>query len=101
MFTLILNNEDEVNKVNSYISNSFNLENIYIKNEDNTIIFSSDNFEKSCMAFSLWLSSLIINLYEKDIIKKIIKKNYFYFENSEQEQILNISSSIIDENSRK
>lgn len=43
---------------------------------------------------------MIIDLYEKKLIKKIIKKNYFYFDEFEQIQISNISSSIVEENSQ-
>ena len=100
MFTLVLNNSDELKEIDLYISETFELSTIEIKKYDDKITFIFNNFENSCNSFSLWLSKLIIDLYEKKIIKKIIKKNYFYFEPDEQEKISNISTSIIDENSQ-
>lgn len=100
MFTLVLNNSDEANSLFSHILNNFSLENIDIKNLENKITFSFDDFGKSCKTFSVFLTELIIDLYEKKLIKKLIRKNYFYFDKYEQEQIANISSSIIDENSQ-
>ena len=100
MFTLIPDSSDELNKIDSYISDTFDLSNIEIKKYDDKITFIFDNFNKSCNSFSLWLSELIINLYEKKLLRKIIRKNYFYFESYEQEQISDISASIIDENSK-
>lgn len=100
MFTLVLNNSDELKEIDLYISETFELSTIEIKKYDDKITFIFNNFENSCNSFSLWLSNLIIDLYEKKIIKKIIKKNYFYFEPDEQEKISNISTSIIDENSQ-
>lgn len=38
------------------------------------------------------LSYLVIDYYENDIIKNILKSNYFYFENSELKSILEICS---------
>lgn len=100
MFTLVLSNSEELNRIDLYISDTFGLNNIEIKKYDDRITFIFEDFDKSCNEFSLWLSSLIINLYERKFIKKIIKKNYFYFDPEEQEQISDISSSIIDENSQ-
>ena len=40
---------------------------------------------------SKMLASLIINLYEKIIIQKLIKSEYFYFNLTEQNQILNFT----------
>ena len=40
---------------------------------------------------SKMLSSLIIDLFEENIIKKLIKSEYFYFDSFEQNQITNIT----------
>ena len=45
---------------------------------------------------SLLLSALILSYYERNLIRRAIRLNYFYFENKEQEQIKNIASSILD-----
>ena len=68
------------------------------KEGKNKIVFTFD--ASSIQNFSLFISNLIITIYERVLIKKIIKKNYFYFSDYEQLQISNISSSIIDDNSQ-
>ena len=47
---------------------------------------------------SLILSELIINLFEKNIISRLINNYYFYFSKSESKKIINISSAILDPN---
>ena len=98
MFTLFLENSKEYNEVCSYISKNFNLQDVKFKEGKNKIVFTFD--ASSIQNFSLFLSNLIISRYERVLIKKIIKKNYFYFSDYEQLQISNISSSIIDDNSQ-
>lgn len=44
------------------------------------------------------LSYLILDIYEKNIFKNILNREYFYFDKIEQNQILNISSEITREN---
>ena len=92
MFTLILQSSSETQEIYSYISKKNILQNM--KKDNNSIIFEFDNFDAECKKFSLLLSNMIIDLYEKKLIKKIIKKNYFYFDEFEQIQISNISSSL-------
>ena len=65
MFTLVLNNSDELKEIDLYISETFELSTIEIKKYDDKITFIFNNFENSCNSFSLWLSNLIIDLYEK------------------------------------
>ena len=77
MFTLFLENSKEYNEVCSYISKNFNLQDVKFKKEKNKIIFTFD--VSSLQNFSLFISNLIITMYERKLIKKIIKKNYFYF----------------------
>lgn len=98
MFTLFLENSKEYNEVCSYISKNFNLQDVKFKEGKNKIVFTFD--ASSIQNFSLFISNLIITIYERILIKKIIKKNYFYFSDYEQLQISNISSSIIDDNSQ-
>lgn len=98
MFTLILQSSSETQEIYSYISKKNILQNM--KKDNNSIIFEFDNFDAECKKFSLLLSNMIIDLYEKKLIKKIIKKNYFYFDEFEQIQISNISSSIVEEDSQ-
>ena len=98
MFTLFLENSKEYNEVCSYISKNFNLQDVKFKGGKNKIVFTFD--ASSIQNFSLFISNLIITIYERILIKKIIKKNYFYFSDYEQLQISNISSSIIDDNSQ-
>ena len=97
MFTLVLSSLDEFNKVKKYITETFNFKNITIQYENNNIIFIFKDFEKSCNDFSIWISNLIITLFEKKFINKLIRKNYFYFEPREQAKVSDISSSIINE----
>lgn len=98
MFTLFFETAKEYKDVCSYISKNFKFQDSTFKEEKNKVIF---NFNSSNIKeISLFISNLIINIYEKRIIKKLIKKNYFYFSDYEQLQISNISSSIIDENSQ-
>lgn len=98
MFTLFFENSKEYNDVSSYISKNFDLQDVNLRKRKNKIIFYFD--ESSLQIFSSFISKMIIDIFEKKLIKKIIKKNYFYFSDYEQLQISNISSSIIDENSQ-
>ncbi len=57
----------------------------------NVIIhFKGKNTNLFCKKISEILSTLIIDLFEENIIKNLIKNEYFYFDNIEQQQILNI-----------
>lgn len=48
---------------------------------------------------SLILSDIFMKHYERYLITRFIKMNYFYFTNEEQKQIFNISSSLLDPSS--
>lgn len=100
MFTIFLKNSKESDEVYSYVLNNFNLPEATFKKNKNQIIFNFKSYNASHQNFAINLSNLIIDLYELKIIKKIIKRNYFYFDELEQVQISNISSSIVDENSQ-
>ena len=82
MFTLFLENSKEYNEVCSYISKNFNLQDVKFKKGKNKIVFTFN--VSSLQNFSLFISNLIITIYERILIKKIIKKNYFYFSDYEQ-----------------
>ena len=77
--------------------NSLELDNIYFsckkfKIYQNIIIHFKGKSEKLFLnKVSNMLSSLIINLFEKNIIQNLIKSEYFYFNHIEQNQILNIT----------
>ncbi len=50
--------------------------------------YKGSDFKKFICNISSLLTSLIIDIYEDDIIKKIISSNYFYFNTIEQKEIL-------------
>lgn len=76
--------------------NKVNLNNLYIstlkfKLYNNFIVhYHGKNLNAFYTAVSNIMSSLIIDLYEETILKRIITSNYFYFTNIEQRKILEI-----------
>ena len=83
-------------KIVKYLLNNFNFPNTYIsirkfKIYENVIIHytSIENLSDFYNELSNTLVSVIINFYEKNLLKSIIKSNYFYFSESEQEIVLN------------
>ena len=63
---------------------------------DNVIIHDLDkNAEIFFDIVALVIKSTIEKFYEKDIIKNIIKRNYFYLDEIEQEYIFKISNQIM------
>ncbi len=99
-FCIKTNNNRIVNYLQSKFENS-NLENIYIsklkfKLYNNFIIhYKGKNLDLFYNTFSNILSSAIIEFYEKDIIKRIISSNYFYFTDIEQRKIFDIVNNYI------
>jgi len=86
-------------KILDYLLNEFeniNLEKTYIsklkfKFYNNFIVhYKGKNLDSFYNIFSNILSSAILKFYEKDIIKRIINNNYFYFTDIEQRKILEI-----------
>ena len=77
--------------------NNFELDDIYFsckkfKIYQNVIIhFNGKNEKLFLKKVSDMLSSLILDLFEENIIKNLIKSEYFYFDNLEQLQIANIA----------
>ena len=88
------------NKIIEYLLNEFeniDLKGLYIsklkfKFYNNFIVhYKGKNLDSFYTAFSKILSSVIIEFYEKDLIKHLINSNYFYFTNSEQRKIFDIA----------
>ncbi len=52
------------------------------------IHYKGSNFNQFKYDIAILLTSLILNIYEDTIVKKIILNNYFYFNNIEQKEIL-------------
>ena len=55
------------------------------------IHFKGNNINLFLVQLSKLLSAFIIDLFEENITKSLIKSEYFYFDNLEQQQILNIT----------
>lgn len=72
------------------------ISNYRFKNYDNVIIHDlARNEEVFCEIVALVLKSTFEKFYEKDIIKKFIKRNYFYLDEIEQEYVFKISNQIM------
>lgn len=77
--------------------NNINLEKMYFsykkfKNYQNIIVhYKGENLTLFIKQVSKILSSLIIDIYEENIIKILLKSEFFYFDDFEQQQILNIT----------
>lgn len=97
MFTLALEDAKTADAVFSYILKNFDLSNISIKKLSNDIEFKFSKGSKPCKTFSLSFTELIIYLYEQKLLKTILKRNYFYFSSDEQDEILNICNSMLND----
>lgn len=81
-------------KILAYLLNNFNFPNTYIsirkfKIYENVIIhYTGENSSAFYNELSNNLVSLILNFYEEKLLKSIIKSNYFYFSECEQENVL-------------
>lgn len=96
MFTLVLENSKMANSVYSYVIEHFDIAEMDIKKDYENIFFKIKN-KKLLNSFSLYFTDLIIYFYEDKLIRNILKKNYFYFTDSELSSILDISNSILKE----
>ncbi len=94
MFTLILENSKIAHLVYSYILKNFNLYDMNLTIKSNSITFKFKNFDYK--SFSFHMSNLIIYFYESTLIKKILKRNYFYFSDFELESILKNCKLILE-----
>lgn len=87
------NNCKEINYLLKEINN-LNIEDMYysslkFKNYHNIIIhYKGLDYEKYISEITKLLSSMIINIREIDILKKIISYEYFYFDYSEKSKII-------------
>ncbi len=95
MFTLILNNSNMSDLVYSYILENMNIKNVNIIKDKNTLKFKFKEID--LQQFSLFLTDLIIHFYENKILKKILKKNYFYFNDDDLSEILDTCNSILEQ----
>ena len=81
-------------RILAYLLNNFNFPNTYIsirkfKIYENIIIhYTGENSSAFYNELSNNFVSLILNFYEEKLLKSIIKSNYFYFSESEQESVL-------------
>lgn len=81
-------------KIIKYLLNNFSFPNTYIsirkfKIYENVIIhYTGENSSTFFNELSNNLVSLILNFYEEKLLKSIIKSNYFYFSESEQDIVL-------------
>ena len=81
-------------KIIKYLLNNFSFPNTYIsirkfKIYENVIIhYTGENSSAFFNELSNNLVSLILNFYEEKLLKSIIKSNYFYFSESEQDIVL-------------
>jgi len=69
---------------------------------DDEALLKENNFNKFKHRFissiANALSDIIINYWEPELIRRIIKENYYYFNKSEQERIFDFASSILNYN---
>lgn len=94
------NNQDMI----EYLINTFEklpinlcISNCRFKMYDNVIIHDIERNESEFYeVVAIVLKSAIEKFYEKDIIRKCIKQNYFYLNDMEQEYVLKISNQIMN-----
>lgn len=93
------NNQDII----EYLINTFEklpinlcISNYRFKMYDNVIVHDIEkNEEQFYEVVSIVLKSAIERFYEKNIIKKCVKQNYFYLNDLEQEYVIKISNQIM------
>ena len=78
------------------LSVNFCISNYRFKMYDNVIVHDIErNEEQFYEIVSIVIKSAIEKFYEKEIIKKCVKQNYFYLDEVEQEYVLKISNQIM------
>lgn len=96
LLNYLLNELDYIETENVYISSN------QFKNYKNIIIhYTGNNNDSFIHEVSCILSCLVIDELEENILKKLIFKNYFYFEVLERKDILNICYDILADNFNK
>ena len=73
------------------------ISNYRFKNYDNVIIHDIERNENQFYeVVSIVIKSAIEKFYERELLKKCIKQNYFYLSDMEQEYVLKISNQIMN-----
>lgn len=94
------NNQEIINYfINTFEKLPINLciSNYRFKMYDNVIVHDlSQNEDEFCEIVAIVIKSAIEKFYEKEIIRKCIKQNYFYLNEMEQEYVLKISNQIMN-----
>lgn len=73
------------------------ISNYSFKMYDNVIVHDlAQNEDEFCEIVAIVIKSAIEKFYEKEIIRKCIKQNYFYLNEMEQEYVLKISNQIMN-----
>ena len=73
------------------------ISNYHFKIYDNVILHDIEHNEKEFYeVIAIVLKSAIEKFYEKEIIRKCVKQNYFYLSEMEQEYVLKISNQIMN-----
>lgn len=76
---------------------NFCISNCRFKMYDNVIVHDVERNENEFYeVMAIVLKSAIEKFYEKEIIEKCIKQNYFYLNDAEQEYVLKISKQIMN-----
>lgn len=76
---------------------NFCISNYRFKIYDNVILHDIDrNEEEFCEIVAIVIKSAIERFYEREIIRKCVKQNYFYLNEMEQEYVLKISKQIMN-----
>lgn len=92
-------------KIINYLLDSYthiNSEYVYVsnnnfKNYENIIVhYTGENYKNFYEIFSEILTDCILIFYEEKIIKNLINYNYFYFNDIEKRQILNICNNSLE-----
>ena len=92
------------NRIIEYLLNKFenvDLDSLYVSKSkfkvyNNFIIhYTGNDLDSFYNIFSRILSDVIVEFYEKDIIKRFINSNYFYFTNIEQRKIFDIACNYL------
>ncbi len=76
---------------------NFCISNYRFKIYDNVILHDLDrNEDEFCEIVAIVIKSAIERFYEREIIRKCVKQNYFYLNEMEQEYVLKISKQIMN-----
>ncbi len=76
---------------------NFCISNYRFKIYDNVILHDIDrNEDEFCEIVAIVIKSAIERFYEREIIRKCVKQNYFYLNEMEQEYVLKISKQIMN-----